>query len=86
MYSRITDAETASADLDTVDISYMPQGGSWTTVSATYNPTYNYWYVDWVIPGGASLDIYDVKVDVSDGDGGTDSKTDIGELPYLMRQ
>ena len=79
MYTKVSDAETASSAL-TVSISYMPQGGSWTTEPATYYAALDYWYYEWTIPGGADLDLYDVKVDVSDGDGGAGTVTELGEF------
>ncbi len=82
MFAQITDTETAQADL-TVSISYRPKGGSWTTVPATYHVTGDYWYVNWVIPGGATPGLDDVKVDVSDGDGGSATATELGEYEVV---
>ncbi len=42
MYTKVSDTETASSALN-VSISYMPQGGSWTTESATYYANLDYW-------------------------------------------
>ena len=79
MYSQISDAETPSNQL-TVSISYRLQGGGWTTASATYSPGGGYWYVDWVVPGGAAAGLYDVKVEVSDPNGGSASSTQTGRF------
>jgi hypothetical protein len=67
IYYVVSDAQTPSSQL-TVSISYRPSGGSWTTVPATYFQTWDYWYYDWVLPGGATLGLYDVKVDVATPD------------------
>ena len=67
MYAQVSDAKTASKDL-TVNISYRPQGGSWTTPTASYDPTYDYWYIIWMIPSDATTGSYDVKVDMSTPD------------------
>jgi hypothetical protein len=82
MYTKVSDAETASASL-TVSISYRPQGGDWVTAAATYSAPNNYWYVSWAIPEGAVLGLYDVKVDVSDGKGGSASATELGEYNVI---
>ena len=82
MYTRVSDAETASASL-TVNISYRPQGGNWTTRAATYDAPNNYWYVSWTIPEGADPGLYDVKVDVSDGKGGSATATELGEYNVI---
>jgi len=82
LYSGVSDVETASSDLS-VDISYRPQGGDWTTVGATYSAYWGYWYYDWVIPGDATLGLYDVKVDAEDPDGGFSSMTELGEFEVI---
>jgi hypothetical protein len=41
MYTKVSDAETASASL-TVSISYRPQGGDWVTAAATYSAVGRY--------------------------------------------
>jgi hypothetical protein len=74
IYYGISDAETPSSGL-TVSISYRTSGGGWVTKTALYDVPYNYWYFDWVIPGGATPGFYDVKVDVSDPNGGSTSST-----------
>ena len=82
MYTHVTDNETDSASL-TVNIRYRRQRGKWTTVAASYSAPNNYWYVDWSIPGGADLGLYDVKVDVFDGDGSSATATDPGEYDVI---
>jgi hypothetical protein len=82
IYSGVSDAETPSQDL-TVSISYRPQGGEWTTTQASYNPTWDYWYIDWTIPGGATLGLYDVKVDASDPNGGSVSSTVLSQFKVV---
>ena len=82
MYTKVSDAETASASL-TVRISYRPQGGNWTTRIATYDAPNNYWYVSWTIPEDADLGLYDVKVNVSDGNGGSATATELGEYNII---
>ena len=34
-----------------------------TKVIASYDSTYNYYYIDWIIPSDAALGSYDVKVE-----------------------
>lgn len=82
MYTRVSDAETPASDL-TVTISYRPQGGDWTTEEASYNAMWDYWYVDWVIPGDAVTGLYDVKVDVADPHGGYGTLTELGEFTVI---
>ena len=82
LYSRIGDAETSASDL-TVYISYRPQGGGWTTEAATYNDAWDYWRIDWVIPGDAVPGLYDVKVDAEDPDEGSTSSTELGEFTVM---
>ena len=82
MYSRVGDAETLSSEL-TVSISYRPQGGEWTTEAATYNVVWDYWGIDWVIPGDAVPGLYDVRVDVEDPSGGSVSSTELGEFTVM---
>ena len=66
-----------------MSISYRPSLGSWTEVVAEFNSKWDYWYIDWTIPGGADLGMYDVKVDVDDGDGGIVSRTDTDKLNVI---
>ena len=79
IYYGISDSETPTADL-TVKISYGPTGGSLTEQSATYFSTWNYFYYDWVIPSSTTLSLYDVKVEVSDGNGGSATLTTTGSF------
>ena len=46
-----------------VNISYRFSGGPWITDVVKYEPTFNYYYIDWTIPDNATLGFYDVKVD-----------------------
>jgi hypothetical protein len=82
MYSPISDVETLSSALD-VNISYRPQGGSWTTETASYHLTRDYWYYDWVIPGDATPGLYDIKVEAWDPDGGSVESTETGEFNVM---
>jgi hypothetical protein len=83
MYTKVLDAETPSSGL-AVTISYRPQGGSWTVAAPpTYNVAWSYWSSDWTIPGGAVTGLYDVKVDVSDGGGGSASYFELGEFTVV---
>jgi hypothetical protein len=52
-----------SNPVEPVDISYRLQGGSWATVTASYESTWDYYYIDWAIPFGADLGLYDVRVE-----------------------
>jgi len=80
MYPLVSDARTESSSL-TVAISYKPEGGaSWTTETASYYAADDYFYHDWVIPGGAETGLYDVKVEVWDSDGGYSTKTETREF------
>jgi hypothetical protein len=85
IYTGITDAETSSDQL-TVTIKYKAQADSvWTITSAQWESNYGgYWYYDWTIPGGASLGLYDVTVEVSDGHGGSASTTENGEFTVIL--
>jgi uncharacterized repeat protein (TIGR02543 family) len=77
IFSGVLDAETVSSGL-TVHISYKAQSdSSWTgPILASWEPLYGgYWYYDWSIPSGASVGLYDVKVEASDPDGGSASLT-----------
>ena len=83
IFTDISDVETASDVLD-VTIGYRVEGGDWTSVAASWESLYGgYWYYDWVIPGGASGGLYDVKVDVLDGSGGSASATELGEFTVV---
>ena len=66
----------------TVTIKYKAQSDSgWTTATGDWYANYGgYWYVDWVIPGGATTGLYDVTVDVSDADGGYATVTEYSEF------
>jgi hypothetical protein len=80
IYTQVSDLETPSDQLN-VTIKFKAQSDpSWTNVSTLWNPTWSYWYYDWVIPGSASLGLYDVTVEVSDGHGGFATTTEFGEL------
>ncbi len=83
LYTQISDANTASKNLK-VNISYRPQGGSWTTPVASYDPTYDYWYVDWSIPLNATAGLYDVKVDVTNGAGVSSTSTIVGRFNMVV--
>jgi hypothetical protein len=76
----ITAAATYSAP---DDIRYRPQRRKWITAAATYSAPDDYWYVDWVIPEGAVLGLYDVKVRVSDGDRGSAKAAERGEYEVI---
>jgi len=52
-----------SNPVEPVSISYGPSGDPMTTVTASYQSTWNYYYIDWTIPSGATLGLYDVQVD-----------------------
>jgi hypothetical protein len=83
MYSYVTDAETASGDLS-VTIGFRAEAGSdWINATATWESYYGYWYVDWVIPAGATSGLYDVFVEVSDGDGGSALVIETGEFAVV---
>jgi uncharacterized repeat protein (TIGR02543 family) len=84
IFAGVSDAETSS-DLLSVTISYKAQADSdWTAVSAQWQPHYGgYWYYDWTIPGGATTGLYDVMVEVSDGDDGTASVSEYGEFTVV---
>jgi hypothetical protein len=83
MYTGVTDAETASDQL-AVNISYKAQADLvWTVVSAQWEPYYGYWYYDWVIPGGVSPGLYDIRVGASDGNGGSVLVTEYGEFTVV---
>jgi len=84
IFTGVMDLETASDQLN-VTISYKAQSDVvWTTVSAQWEPLYGgYWYHDWTIPGGASLGLYDVRVEASDGNGGSVSATEYGEFTVI---
>ena len=80
LYSRINDAETASSDL-VVKIGYRLQGESWTMVDATgYNPTWNEWFLTWVLPSDAASGLYDVRVEAWDLDSGYVTQTNVGHF------
>jgi len=80
IYTGVSDVETSSDLLD-VTISYRVEGGGWTGVSGVWLSLYGgYWYVDWVIPGSATTDLYNVMVEVSDGAGGYASVIEYGEF------
>jgi subtilisin family serine protease len=76
-----TDAETSTDEL-TVTIGYKAQADTtWTNVTASWESVWGeYWYIDWLIPGGATAGLYDVMVQVSDGDGGSAIATETGEF------
>jgi len=82
MYSQVSDVETTSWDLS-VNVSYRVQGGDWVTEAATYKADKDFWYMDWTIPMDAPVGLYDVKVDVKDPDGGTESLTELGEFEVI---
>jgi len=81
IYTGVSDADTPPADL-TVKISYGPSGGSLTEKTGAYFSAWDYFYYDWVIPIDAATGIYDVKVNVTDPNGGTasSSQTDMFEV------
>jgi hypothetical protein len=82
IFTGVWDSETA-ADQLTVTIGYKAQGDSeWTNITSTqWEPLYGgYWYHDWTIPAGASLGLYDVRVEASDESGGSVSATEYGEF------
>jgi hypothetical protein len=52
-----------SGAVEPVSISYGPSGGSLTTVTALQHSVWGYYYIDLTIPSGATLGLYDVRVD-----------------------
>ena len=76
---KAVDLETDNSALS-VTISYG-QGDVWTSPEvATYSIPKDEWSVYWTIPGDAALGLYDVKVEVTDGDGGSFTLEDTGEF------
>ena len=69
IYSGVSDFEAPSANL-VVTISFCQNGVTWITLPSQYNSEWDYWYVDWVIPGDATAGLYDVRVEAEDGGGG----------------
>jgi len=83
MYSKIHDVETPSVDL-TVYISYKHQlSSTWVMETATYNPTWGFWYYEWNIPPEAETGLYDVKVEAYDQDGEYVSEIENGEYEVV---
>jgi hypothetical protein len=82
IYTYVTDAETASSQL-AVSIKYRAPGAGWVTVSPQWESGGGYWYYDWLVPTSATLGLYDVSVEVSDGSGGSASVTELGEFTVV---
>lgn len=81
IYTRVSDNETLTQSLN-VEIRYRPPGGVWTTNTATYNESKNYFYYD-LDTTSIELGMYDVKVRVSDLEGRHVSKTELGEFDII---
>ncbi|PVX23189.1 MAG: hypothetical protein CW691_11345, partial [Candidatus Bathyarchaeum sp.] len=80
IYTFVSDNETPSDQL-TVTIKYKAQTDpTWTETTATWEPTYNYWYYDWTIPEDATLGLYDVMIEVTDEDNDSTTSTEYGEF------
>jgi hypothetical protein len=75
IYAYISDNETDSSNLVNVKFSIKTNSSStwniYNNVSGSWEPTWKYWYVDWIVSTNATLGYYDTRVYAEDGQGGS---------------